>query len=81
MTKNRFSLTEHAGDSSLAFRLYDLATGDKDARLCRNIPDDQCREQPKSFLRQVLAQALSKTGDVLADSKVVLPWETSASPR
>jgi hypothetical protein len=58
----------------LAFRLYDLATGDDDARLCRDIPDDQCREQPRSFVCQVFAQAFSKTGDALADSKVVLPW-------
>ena len=62
------------GGRGLAFRLYDLATGDDDARLCRDIADDQCREQPKSFMIQVLAQALSKTGDALADSKVVLPW-------
>jgi hypothetical protein len=63
-----------SGDSALAFRLYDLATGDEDGRLCRDIPDDQCREQPRSFLRQVAAQSLSKTGDVLADTKIVLPW-------
>ena len=60
--------------SSLAFRIYDLATGDEDARLCRDIPDDQCREQPRNFMCHVVAQALSKTGDVLADTKVVLPW-------
>jgi len=58
----------------VSFRIYDLLTGDEDARLCRDIPDDQCREQPKNFLCQVLAQALSKTGDALADTKVVLPW-------
>lgn len=60
--------------SDLTFWLYDLATGDEDARLCRDIPETQCREQPKSFLCQVAAQALSKTGDALADTKVVLPW-------
>jgi len=48
--------------------------GDEDARLCRDIPDEQCREQPGSFVSQVTAQALSKTGDALADAKVVLPW-------
>lgn len=61
-------------DAGFARRFYALATGDEDARLCRDIPDAQCHEQPKSFLRQVLAQSLSKTGDALADSKVVLPW-------
>ncbi len=63
-----------ADEVGFARRFYELATGDEDARLCRDIPDAQCREQPKSFLRQVLAQSLSKTGDALSDSKVVLPW-------
>ena len=61
-------------EGSLAFRLYDLATGDDDARLCRDIPDDQCHEQVHNFVYQVAAQALSKVGDTLADTKVVLPW-------
>jgi sugar phosphate permease len=74
MTEHDRSPAETADDGGLAFRLYELATGDEDARLCRDIPDDQCREQPRSFLYQTLAQALGKTGDVLADSKVVLPW-------
>jgi MFS family permease len=74
MTEADRSPTANIDDAGLAIRLYDLATGDEDARLCRDIPEDQCREQPKSFLYQVLAQTLSKTGDVLADTKVVLPW-------
>jgi len=74
MPKDAPPLAANADNGGLAFRLYDLATGDDDARLCRDIPDDQCREQPRNFLHQVLAQALSKTGDVLADCKVVLPW-------
>ena len=65
---------EESPDGDLSYRIYDLVTGDEDARLCRDIPDEQCREQPKSFLYQVIAQALSKTGDALADPKVVLPW-------
>ena len=67
-----------APDRDLAFRLYDLATGEDDARLCRDIPDDQCRAQPKAFVLQVAAQALSSTGDALADPKVVLPWVLGA---
>lgn len=63
-----------AAAGGFAFRLYDFATGDDDARLCRDIPDDQCREQPHNFIAQVSAQALSKIGDTLADPKVVLPW-------
>lgn len=74
MPKDQSQPAAAAATGDLAARLYDLATGDEDARLCRDIPEDQCREQPRGFLLQVLAQALSKTGDVLADSKIVLPW-------
>ena len=72
MMKDRPSAT--AGDGGLVFRFYELAVGDEDARLCRDIPDDQCQEQPRNFVRHVLAQAFGKTGDALAESKVVLPW-------
>lgn len=67
-------MTQTTDTDSLAFSIYDLATGDEDARLCRDIPDSQCHEQPRNFLCHVVSQALSKTGDGLADSKVVLPW-------
>lgn len=69
--------TAHAPETQgadLPTRLFELATGEDDARFCRDIPDSQCREEPRSFAYQVLAQVLSKVGDVLADSKVVLPW-------
>tara|TARA_B100000965_G_scaffold177986_1_gene148521 strand:- start:83 stop:1408 length:1326 start_codon:yes stop_codon:yes gene_type:complete len=61
-------------DARLAGQIYDFVAGDEDARLCRDIPDSQCQEQPVNFVAQTTAQALSKTGDALADSKVVLPW-------
>ncbi len=67
----RTELSEGQGLSQI---LFDLATGEDDARLCRDIPDSQCREEPQCFTLQVIAQALSKSGDVLADAKVVLPW-------
>lgn len=57
-----------------AMRFYALLTGDDDARLCRDIPEEQCREQPRNFAWHVLSQALSQTGDALSNPKVVLPW-------
>ncbi|MEQ8666655.1 MAG: MFS transporter [Rhodospirillales bacterium] len=74
MPENSNTAGTSVDGSSSAFWLYDLATGDDDARLCRDIPDEQCREQPKSFLSQVVALTLSKTGDAVADTKIVLPW-------
>jgi hypothetical protein len=46
-------------DGSSAFRIYDIATGDEDARLCRDITESQCRDQPENFVHQVSAQALT----------------------
>lgn len=69
-------MTEMRSGSSpaLVVGLYDLMTGDEDARLCRDIPDAACREQPGNFLLQAAALSMSKIGDRLADPKVVLPW-------
>jgi hypothetical protein len=58
--------------------LYDLVTGDEDARVCRDIPESACREQPRSFFAQLVAQALTKVGDGLADAKTVLAWLLAA---
>lgn len=52
---------EGAAATGLVGRLYDLATGEDEARLCRDIPDSQCREEPRGFVAQIVAQALSKT--------------------
>ena len=65
---------EGAAATGLVGRLYDLATGEDEARLCRDIPDSQCREEPRGFVAQIVAQALSKSGDALADPRIVLPW-------
>lgn len=59
---------------TISERLYEFATGEDEARLCRDIPDGQCNDQPINFVLQTASQALSKTGDALADAKVVLPW-------
>lgn len=54
--------------------LYDLLTGDDEARVCRDIPDAACDEQPRSFLLHVASLSLTKLGDGLADTKLVLSW-------
>lgn len=58
----------------LTRQLFDLAGDDEDSRLCRDISDDQCREEPANLPRLTLAQVGSKLGDAFADPKVVLPW-------
>jgi MFS family permease len=61
-------------DKDLVVSLYELAVGEEDARLCRDISDAHCNDQPRNFLLQSAALSLSKIGDGLADAKVVLPW-------
>ena len=54
--------------------LYDLLTGDDEARVCLDIPDAACREQPASFFLHLASLSLTKIGDGLADTKLVLSW-------
>ncbi|MBU2532151.1 MAG: MFS transporter [Alphaproteobacteria bacterium] len=59
---------------TLTENLHELLTGDEEARLCRDIPDAACRHQPENFTIQLLSLASTKTGDGLADPKLVLAW-------
>jgi Major Facilitator Superfamily len=59
---------------SLTLDLYDLLTGDEDARVCREIPEVACREQPRNFFIHIASLVASKTGDRLASPKLVLSW-------
>lgn len=54
--------------------LYDLLTGDEDARVCRDIPEEACREQPRNFFMHIGSLVATKTGDLLSSPKVVLTW-------
>lgn len=63
----------------LAGSLYDLVTGDEDARVCKDIPDAACNDQPENFFLQLAATVCTKIGDELASAKLVLPWLLSAA--
>jgi hypothetical protein len=65
--------------SELAGSLYDLVTGDEDARVCKDIPDAACNDQPQNFFLQLGANVCTKIGDELASAKLVLPWLLSAA--
>jgi hypothetical protein len=54
--------------------LYDLVSGDEDARACADIPDEACAVVPGNFFRQVAAGVATKLGDALSDPKLVLTW-------
>ena len=59
--------------------LYDLVTGDEDARVCRDIPDAACNDQPENFFLHLAANVCTKIGDELASARLVLPWLLSAA--
>ena len=51
-----------------------MLASDDDGRVCRDIPESACNEQPRNFLVHVVSLAATKTGDGLADPKLVLSW-------
>ncbi len=54
--------------------LYDLVTGDEDARVCKDIPESACDHQPRNFFAYLVANLLTKVADELASAKLILPW-------
>lgn len=61
-------------DKDVTDKVYTLLVEDEEARICRDIPDSACNDQPSAFTRQLLAQTLTKVGDALTSSRLVLAW-------
>lgn len=55
-------------------RLYDLVSGDEDARVCKDISEDACRHLPRNFFAYLCANFLTKIADELSSARLVLPW-------
>lgn len=53
---------------------YAMLTSEDDGRVCRDIPESACKVQPRNFFVHVISLAATKTGDGLADPKLVLSW-------
>lgn len=54
--------------------LYDLISGDEDARVCKDIPEQACNDQPRNFFAYLGANLLGKVADEIASAKLILPW-------
>jgi hypothetical protein len=67
-------MAEALPESGLTRDLYDMLTGDEDARVCIDIPEAACVEQPRNYFIHVTSLIGSKTGDRLASPKLVLSW-------
>ncbi len=55
-------------------RLYSFLVEEEDARVCKDIPEEACREVPGNFFKLGLSQTLTKLADELSSAKTVLPW-------
>jgi len=55
-------------------QLYNLITGDEDARVCKDIPAESCNDQPRNFFAYLGANTLNKLADELSSARLVLPW-------
>ncbi len=54
--------------------LYERFVNEEDARICKDIPDEACREAPTNFPLIVGSKTLTQLGDALANPKTVLAW-------
>ena len=60
--------------NSISEVVYDALTSEDDGRVCKDIPEAACDEQPGNFIKHVVSLAATKIGDGLADPKLVLSW-------
>ncbi len=51
-----------------------LVGDDELAQVCRDLPDSACREQPRNYGLHVVSLSLTRVGEGLADTKLVLAW-------
>lgn len=64
--------------SKLTERMYGYLAEDEDARVCKDIPDSACNDQPQAFMAHLWALTLTKLGDSLISARLVLPWMLTA---
>ena len=53
--------------------LYSRVTGDEDARVCKDIPESACYDQPRNFFAYLAANLLGKVSDEIASAKLLIP--------
>ncbi|MCG8599039.1 MAG: MFS transporter [Verrucomicrobiales bacterium] len=59
-------------------KLYELVSGDEDARLCKDITEEACDVVPRNFGKQVISSVCSKIGDQLSKPGLILTWLLTA---
>ena len=64
--------------TTLTEDLYAKLVNEEDARVCREIPDEACREVPRNFFLLIASYVLTKLGDSIANPKTTLTWMMDA---
>lgn len=54
--------------------LYNFITGDEDTRVCKDISEEACHDQPRNFFAYLGGNLLGKIADEIASAKLVIPW-------
>jgi MFS family permease len=55
-------------------QVYEWLTGDENSRMCDDIPESACEDQPQNFMRHLWASLGNKLADELSSARLVLPW-------
>ncbi|MEI8640740.1 hypothetical protein P4S68_05050 [Pseudoalteromonas sp. Hal099] len=55
-------------------QVYKRLNNDEDARACKDINEDDCKEVAGNFILLLTSQLFSKFADALLNPKVTLPW-------
>ena len=58
-------------------QLYDYLNDEEDARSCKAIDEESCRETPKNYFLILISNMLTSLGDTLSNPKTVLTWVMS----
>ena len=64
--------------TALDRRALELVFGEGADRVCRDIPDEACDEQPRNLSLHLASLTATKTGDGIVDPKLVLSWLVNA---
>ena len=59
---------------NMAGSLGGLFLDDDENRVCRDIPEEACRHQPRNAALHLATMTATKVGDGLIDPKLILPW-------
>ncbi|RIJ20373.1 MFS transporter [Henriciella barbarensis] len=55
-------------------KAYRMLTSEDEGRVCKDIPESACNDQPRNFVTHIASLGATKTADGLIDPKLVLSW-------